>query len=273
MVYTHKNEGFYVSLYVDTEVKVTNHATMENNSEKIEYELPETPIIKEYGFSEISLSIEGDSNPQPPSHTRILILPTDAQNAHLTYSMGDISSYSRTPIKTEDIKTAIFRKGVSEPLYQSNCEGSISLETFEPGEYFLYIGNAEPSSKISFISYKRLGNGVAFSFRLFDNGKYCDLPEILGISIFCYHSVRIVFKTPISRGNSWLSYEYSRVGNNKVISSKWLEISSDGTYVNMGPGEEFIDGEYKLKLYLNNNMKAQIRFNVKNFEVTDFELE
>ena len=63
------------------------------------------------------------------------------------------------------------------------------------------------------------------------------------------------------------------MGNNKVISSKWLEISSDGKYVNMGPGEDFIDGEYKLKLYLNNDMKAQIRFNVKNFEVTDFELE
>ena len=118
-----------------------------------------------------------------------------------------------------------------------------------------------------------MGNGVAFSFRLFDNGKYCDLPEILGINIFCYSSVRIYFKTPISQGYSWLSYEYSRVGNNKVISSKWLEISSNGTNVNMGPGEKFIDGEYKLKLYLNNDMKAQIRFNVKNFEVTDFELE
>ncbi len=245
---------------------------MENNSEII-YKLPETPKLKEYYFKEKSLSIEGDSNPQPPSHTRILILPTDAQNAHLTYNIGDISSYSRAPIKTEDIKTAIFRKGVSEPLYQSNCEGSISLETFEPGEYFLYIGNAEPGRDISFFSYKRLGNGVRFSFQIIDNGIHHVLPGILGISIFCYRTVRIEFKTPISRDNTWLRHEYSRVGDNKVISSEWLEISSDGMYVNMGPGEEFIDGEYKLKLYYNNDLKANIRFNVKNFEVTDFVLE
>ena len=71
---------------------------MENNSEII-YKLPETPKLKEYYFKEKSLSIEGDSNPQPPSHTQILILPVDPSKAYLTYRIGGISSYSRGSIK------------------------------------------------------------------------------------------------------------------------------------------------------------------------------
>ncbi len=252
---------------------------MESQSENIIYKLPGTPSLAEYLFKKISITIEGDSRPQPASWTKKLILPRNTENSFLTFCISGISSSKYPRPQKPDLIIALYKRGISDCILcniiscdESSCHGSISLADMDSGEYFLYIGNAKPGRDISIMSYERMGAGVAFNFTLMDNGTHYHLPEIQQFCIFCYHTIRLSFKTPINPTNSWISYEYSRWGDDTVVSSHWLEISSDGMYINMGsrPNVEFIDGEYRLKIFYNNDLKAHIHFKLKDFEVTEY---
>lgn len=253
---------------------------MENHSENVIYELPDSPFYAEYKFQDILFEIEGSDCSQPAPWTKTMIMPVDTEDSILTFKLTHIAPQGYGIPQTPDVQVAIFREGVSTsiPLDSvsfdiSSCKGNISLSKMNSGVYYLYIGNAQ-QKHLSILNFpKSMGNGVGYRFRLLKNGIHYQLPEIQRFNIFCAVGITLYFKTPININESWLHYEYCKQDNNITVSSDWLEITPDGKKVNMGsrPSVRFEDGTYNLKLYYNNELKAHIRFRTKDYQVVEFE--
>ena len=251
---------------------------MEKQSERVNYQLPQSSFKQEFLFDDFSFDLEGSESPQPAPWTRMKILPEDSDNCALTFTLDGINPgfLSRSPKPI--IPVALFREGIETPIQSgvvhfedSKCFLSFSLAGLEPGEYFIYVSQAAPSRYAVFFGYRFMKDGLAFPVKLLKNGIHYRFPEIDSIHIFCFTAIRVNFKTPVDLGKSWLHYVCYNLEDKTVTTSEWLEISSDGMFVNMGkrPAVPFEQGDYLLKLYLNNAEKARFRLNIKDFEITN----
>lgn len=250
---------------------------MEKQSEKVNYQLPQSSLTQNFKFNDFSYDLAGCDSPQPASWTRVKILPEDDNNCTLTFTLEGVNQ-DILHGSENIIPVALFREGIEVPIqsevahyHGSKCCVSFSLAGIEPGEYFIYISQAEPSRNADFFGYQYMKGGIAFPIRLLKNGIHYRFPEIDSIHIFCFAAIRVNFKTPFDTEKSWLHYACCNLEDKTVTTSDWLEMPSDGMFVNMGkrPAVPFEQGDYLLKLYLNNAEKARFRFSIKDSEITN----
>lgn len=239
----------------------------------MEYLFPSVPDYPQYRFERITVEVEnsGCLNSETSNHKH-LILPVDMTHRRLCAKVHEINS-RRLSGEERPVIVALYRKGCATPLFYleaglsaKDCCGKLSSSKVQPGEYYLYVGNAGPASGYGF-SYMRFGNGYAYRFRVLEHGIRLSMPQIQSAVHFGIPGVRVTFNEPLSPEENWFSCEYYDESYQLIATSTWLEISSIDSYINIGTmptSHCIINGIYHILLYHNNQPKAHF-----SFECTD----
>lgn len=234
----------------------------------MEYLLPSVPDYPQYRFDKITVEVENsgclDSG---TSRYRHLILPVDMTHRQLCSKVDGINS-RRLSGEEHPVKVALYRKGCPTPLIYheadlsaKECSCKLDSSKVQPGEYYLYVGNAEPANGCGF-SYTHFGNGYAYRFRVLEHGIRLHMPQIKSVFHFVIPGLRVCFNEPIHPNENWFFCEYYDESYRMIATPTWLEMSPDGLFVNIGvsPTGHFLPGNYHILLYHNNQPKAHFSF-------------
>ncbi len=235
----------------------------------VEYLLPSVPDYPQYRFDGITVEVEnsGCLNSET-SNYRHLILPVDMTHRQLCVKVHGINSRRLSGEEECPVKVALYRKGCPTALFCG--EAGPSAKDFSeilgsskvlPGEYYLFVGNAEPVGGYGF-KYMSFGNGYAYRFRVLEHGIRLHMPQIKSVAHFGKTVLRVYFNETINPEENWFSCEYYDESYRMIATPTWLEISNDD-YVNIGAkpiGNSLLPGNYHILLYHNNQPKAHFSF-------------
>ena len=244
---------------------------MENNTNKNGH----INMIAQYIFKGFSIKLQKDGKtvPSPDEWFKTLVMPKETDDVVLTFAFSDVTKlYSLRGY--EPIKVSIYKKEAEhyKPLLEDdNISCKISIKGWQPGEYALYIENAEPGRGL-FGLFKMVRQGrYVYSFHLLSDGTSMKLPVVSSVVIINTNFVRLLFDAPFNPLENWFHYDiYDETGKIQVT-SMWVEMPTDGMFVNMGPrpAVNLPDGRYRITVYQNNCPKVDINFLWENKEATD----
>lgn len=234
----------------------------------MKYMLPSEPNYAQYRFKKITVEVEknGCLDSETSNHQH-LILPADMTCCQLRVTVHSIDS-RRFFEGEHPVRVALYREGCPTPLLCHEVEPSTPEYSFglnyskvQPGEYYLYVANAEPPTGL--FGFRHFGNGYAYRFKVLEHGSRLNMPSIRSVGHFIIPGLRVCFNEPINPQENWLSCEYYDEDYRMVATPAWLEISSDGLFANLGVrpvGHWLPSGIYHILLYHNNQPMAQFRF-------------
>lgn len=234
----------------------------------MEYMLPSAPKYPQYRFKKITVEVGSSSCLDSEiSKFEHLILPVDMTLRQLRVTVHCVDR--RRLFEGEDpVKVALYRTDCPTALFCHEVEPSTPEYSFglnyskvQPGEYYLYVANAEPPTGL--FGFRRFGNGYAYRFKVLEHGSRLNMPSIRSVGHFIIPGLQVCFNEPINPQENWLSCEYYDEDYRMVATPAWLEISSDGLFANLGVrpvGHWLPSGIYHILLYHNNQPMAQFRF-------------
>lgn len=237
----------------------------------MKYMMPTVPDYPQFHMEGITIELEGGEKIHTGATEKQLVIPIDQSHKRLTFAVHGLTG-RKLSTAIQPVTVALYRKGVMLPIYCTQpditthvCSGHLSSSRVLPGEYYLYIGNAEPTATC-ITRLMRCGSGFVYCFQVLEHGIRQVLPEIQSAAVDNELNVHLCFSEPFSIAENRLVCECYDESYRLVAVSTRLTVTKDGmsATLDIQPFGWWLDGTYHLLLYHNHLPKAHFSFSWNN---------